>query len=298
MMASLKIILLCIISSVVYGILHDQVTARVCVEYFTVGHPPIFHTESPTLLAFGWGVVATWWVGLILGILAALVSRLGSWPKFDAARLVRPIGILLIVMVVASLLAGIAGYEIAKAGVLKLPEPLASRLPTVRHIPFFADWWAHQAAYGVGFFGGLVLCVWVLFRRRLIPSVDDGKPHMDVPAERRVVVISRWTARIIGIVILGLIVALAIGEGVPNPLRGSFREHLLGIGILTMLIGQIVAWRWEGIGSVFILGGLALFAIVNHGVLLNIVFGSWLVTGLLYLICWWRTPKPLLGEGL
>jgi hypothetical protein len=28
----------------------------VCVEYFTIGHQPIFHTDDPTLLAFGWGV--------------------------------------------------------------------------------------------------------------------------------------------------------------------------------------------------------------------------------------------------
>jgi hypothetical protein len=51
------------------------VTARVCVEYFTVGHAPIFHTESPTLLAFWFGTMATWWVGLILGVLAALAAR-------------------------------------------------------------------------------------------------------------------------------------------------------------------------------------------------------------------------------
>jgi hypothetical protein len=57
---SLKIIVLCIVAAMVYGILHDQVTARVCVEYFTIGHPPIFHTDDPTLLAFGWGVIATW----------------------------------------------------------------------------------------------------------------------------------------------------------------------------------------------------------------------------------------------
>jgi hypothetical protein len=57
---SLKIILLCIVAAIVYGILHDQVTARVCVEYFTIGHPPIFHTDDPTLLALGWGVIATW----------------------------------------------------------------------------------------------------------------------------------------------------------------------------------------------------------------------------------------------
>lgn len=79
-MESLKIILLCILSAVLYGILHDQVTARVCVEYFTVAHPPIFHTTSPTLLAIGWGILATWWVGLILGVPAAVVSRSISLP--------------------------------------------------------------------------------------------------------------------------------------------------------------------------------------------------------------------------
>lgn len=50
-MESLKIILLYILAAIVYGICHDQVTARVCVEYFTIGHPPIFHTDSPTLKA-------------------------------------------------------------------------------------------------------------------------------------------------------------------------------------------------------------------------------------------------------
>jgi hypothetical protein len=52
-MQTLAILVLCIISAVVYGILHDQVTARICVEYFTIGHPPVFGTESPTLLGFG-----------------------------------------------------------------------------------------------------------------------------------------------------------------------------------------------------------------------------------------------------
>ncbi len=78
---SLKIIVFCIVAAIVYGILHDQVTARVCVEYFTIGHPPIFHTDDPTLLAFGWGVIATWWMGAILAVPAVLTSRVGSWPK-------------------------------------------------------------------------------------------------------------------------------------------------------------------------------------------------------------------------
>ncbi len=157
-MQSLKIILLCMASAILYGICHDQVTARVCVEYFTVGHAPIFHTESPTLLAFGWGTMATWWVGLILGVLAALVSRAGSWPKLDAAHLIRPIACLLIVMAVASLLAGITGYQLAKASGLVLPEPFGPRIPKDHHPLFFADSLAHLAAYGVGLLGGLILC--------------------------------------------------------------------------------------------------------------------------------------------
>ena len=53
-----RIVLLSIASAIGYGILHDQVTARVCVEYFTIGHPPVFSTDSPTLLALGWGTIA------------------------------------------------------------------------------------------------------------------------------------------------------------------------------------------------------------------------------------------------
>ena len=162
----LKIILLCIVSAVVYGILHDQVTARVCVEYFTIGHPPVFNTDSPTLLAFGWGTIATWWVGFILGIPAALVSRLRSWPKFDAAHLVRPIACLQLTTALVSLLAGIAGYFLAKNGLIRLAGDLGSLLPADKHVVLVADGAAHLAAYGVGFVGGIVLCFWVWIRRR------------------------------------------------------------------------------------------------------------------------------------
>jgi hypothetical protein len=49
----LKIVALCIVAAVVYGIVHDQVTARICLEYFTEFHPPVFLTSSPTLLGLG-----------------------------------------------------------------------------------------------------------------------------------------------------------------------------------------------------------------------------------------------------
>jgi hypothetical protein len=166
MLESLKILILCVGSAVLYGILHDQVTARVCVEYFTVGHPPIFNTESPTLLALGWGVIATWWVGVMLAIPGILVSRVGRWPKVTAAELVRPIAVLLVTMAVASTLAGFAGYYLAITARVWLVDRLAEQMHHSKHAYFLADGFAHGAAYAVGFLGGIVLCGWILFHRR------------------------------------------------------------------------------------------------------------------------------------
>ncbi len=165
-MESLKIIVLCILAAVVYGILHDQVTARVCVEYFTIGHPPIFHADSPTLLALGWGIVATWWVGLFLGIAATMTARLGPRPKMNAVKLIRPIVLLMVITGCISLLAGIAGYFTATAGGVWLVEPLKSRVPYAKQTLFLADLWAHMAAYGVAFVGGILVCVRIWLRRK------------------------------------------------------------------------------------------------------------------------------------
>jgi hypothetical protein len=119
-----------------------------------------------------------------------------------------------------------------------------------------------------------------------VPPVVQEDKSMPVPG--LIVMVLRWTARAIGIGLLGLIAAFAIGEGPPNPLRGTIPERICYFAVLMMIIGQFMAWKWEGVGALLILGGYCLFAVVNHGASLNIVFGPWLVTGLLYLACWWR----------
>ncbi len=168
-MESLKIVALCVSAAILYGIAHDNVTARVCVEYFTIGHPPIFATESPTLLALGWGVVATWWVGLGLGLPLAVAARAGTRPKREAASFVRAIAALLGIMAVGSIAAGIAGSLAAKADLVHLVGPLAERVPPSRHVAFLADLWAHLAAYAIGGVGGLAIVgrTWITRRRRI-----------------------------------------------------------------------------------------------------------------------------------
>jgi hypothetical protein len=145
--------------SIVYGIAHDQVTARVCVEYFTIGHRPVFDTDSPTLLGIGWGILATWWVGLILGLGLALAARIGRRPKRHVLSLVVPIALLMAFTACAALAAGVAGYCLASLDLLKLSGALASDVPRHRHVVFLADLWAHTASHLVGAAGGLIIIV-------------------------------------------------------------------------------------------------------------------------------------------
>lgn len=162
-----KIVGICVLAATGYGIVHDQVTVRVCLEYFTVGHPPIFQPHSPTLLALGWGVLATWWVGMILGVPLAFISRFGTKPKLRAADLWRPVAILLTVMGVSSLVCGCLGYAGARMGWLWLAGPVASRVPVGNHNAYLADLWAHSGAYCGGFLGGVVIWFHAWHRRRV-----------------------------------------------------------------------------------------------------------------------------------
>jgi hypothetical protein len=154
---SFGIILMCVVAAVAYGIAHDQVTARVCVEYFTIGHPPVFGTDNPTLLGIGWGIIATWWVGVLLGVPLAIVARAGSRPKRSVGSLVQPVAWLLAVMAVCAFTAGVLGWSLARSGAVFLVGPIAQAVPTDRHVPFLADMWAHSASYLVGLIGGIVV---------------------------------------------------------------------------------------------------------------------------------------------
>lgn len=181
----LSILGLSVLAAVAYGLVHDQVTARVCVEYFSVAHPPMFgyvRTDDPTLLALYWGVVATWWMGLLLGIPLAIAARAGKRPPRSARSLVRPVLVLLAIMALTALAAGIAGWLLARNGNVILVGRLAEEIPPGRHARFLADLWAHWASYLVGFFGGLVLVVLVRRSRRPSPSHSSAGDSSGTPS--------------------------------------------------------------------------------------------------------------------
>ncbi len=165
-MHALRIILLCVAAGVAYGIVHDQITVRVCVEYFSITHPRLIASTSPTLLALAWGVVATWWAGLLLGIPIALAARAGRPPRIAWHAFVRPVLLLLACMAALAVLAGVAGFALASAGGATIPAPVASVVPEAAHHRWVAAWWAHNTSYNVGFVGAIVIVARTLLARR------------------------------------------------------------------------------------------------------------------------------------
>ena len=173
-MQVVAIIVASVVAAITYGVIHDQITARICVEYFTIGHPRLIDSDSPTVLGLFWGVVGTWWVGLPLGIGLAIAARAGRRPKFTWSQLLSPLVILFCCMFAVAFLAGIIGYFTSSAGVFYLVERLAARIPDEKHVAFLTAGWAHSASYLSGIVGGIILWV-VTWRRRGMQKNKENK---------------------------------------------------------------------------------------------------------------------------
>ena len=94
---------------------------------------------------------------------------------------------------------------------------------------------------------------------------------------------SRWAARVLGVLLVALVVVFMLGEGVP-PLV------LQTILFWACLAGLIVALRWEGIGGLLALAGMAGFYAINYIFAGRLprgpFFPLFLVASVLYLVSW------------
>ena len=58
----------------------------------------------------------------------------------------------------------------------------------------------------------------------------------------------RWTARIVGALLVLMVIAIAIGEGMPNPFTQPFDVQLGFFALALIVLGILVGWRWDGRG--------------------------------------------------
>ena len=159
-MESAKIILRCALAAIIYGIIHDQIATRICLDYFTVALPPIFGTSSPTFIGLAWGVVGSWWVGGILGCLIAFSARLATRGRLSAPQVVPFVTWLVAAMAACTLISGVIGYY---KGIM--PKQYFDVIPIPEQHRFVAVLWANNAAYLSGIFGSLAVCIIVIVKR-------------------------------------------------------------------------------------------------------------------------------------
>ncbi len=162
---TLRIVAACIGTMILYGILQDQVTVRLCPAYFRIAHQPIPGLTDPTLLGITWGFLGSWWGGLFFGLALAATARAGTNPPLTSGDLLGPLIALLCVVALGSLSCGLTGAYTATVLQLSLGGPwdqlIAKRerfwIIVVASTHFGSYLWASLAAVGV--------CLWAAKKR-------------------------------------------------------------------------------------------------------------------------------------
>lgn len=109
----------------------------------------------------------------------------------------------------------------------------------------------------------------------------------------------RWIARVAGTIIFALVLGVLVG----NLLNGTTAERLPMINstgwlmiaaLAAMLVGCVVAWRWEIAGGLTILiAGLIFIGIsslVTRSIHIGAIDGALLGVGALFIVCRWLNP--------
>ena len=101
------------------------------------------------------------------------------------------------------------------------------------------------------------------------------------------VIAIRWSARILGGLLAALILAIAIGEGLPNPFKHPLPVQLGFVGMLAMWVGCILGWKWQGLGAILVISGIMIFHVIERKLWLMGAFPLFDLAGVLFLLCWW-----------
>ena len=109
--------------------------------------------------------------------------------------------------------------------------------------------------------------------------------------------IIRWFARILDGIVLTLIMTFIIGEQLPDFLNLTVAEKILTVAVAAMILGEIIAWVWEGFGSLFIICGLIGFVSTNSYATRHLwpgwTFSLFALSGVLFFTTWLLSKRPV-----
>jgi hypothetical protein len=100
----------------------------------------------------------------------------------------------------------------------------------------------------------------------------------------------RWSARVLSILAVGVVLLFAFGEGL-NLSHFTPRELVLFLFFpFGVCLGMVLAWRWEGLGGGITVASFAAFYLVHRFMSSSFPRGFAFVAlaapGFLFLLCW------------
>jgi hypothetical protein len=98
--------------------------------------------------------------------------------------------------------------------------------------------------------------------------------------------VCRWTARLLGLLLVSVVVLIAVGQGIPNLFTQPVPVQLGFLALAFILGGILAGWRWELSGCLLSVSGWLLFVAVAVGSLnrLNGFVLAFALPGVLYLL--------------
>jgi hypothetical protein len=150
-----------LIAVVIYAVIQDQVSVRLCPEYFTLFHNSIPGLKDPTLLGATWGFLASWWGGVMMGYSAGLCATLGKRPQLAPREIILPLIVLMLGITTVVAISGFSVWRHSEMFGVRIDPGLSMMLPPERHQPLLVVACYHFVAYATSVIGGIVLCVWI-----------------------------------------------------------------------------------------------------------------------------------------
>jgi len=113
----------------------------------------------------------------------------------------------------------------------------------------------------------------------------------------RAAVLGRWTARIVGTLMALFFLAFLVGEGPPPVFELSWRQTLQLAGMAGLVLGLLVAWRWERCGGLVSLAGFGLLIAIDWRFNASWLFLLPAAAAALHVLCGWRIAAGPPAEG-
>jgi len=112
----------------------------------------------------------------------------------------------------------------------------------------------------------------------------------------------RWVARVLSILVVGVILLFAVGEGL-HLSRFTARELVLFLFFpFGVCLGMALAWRWEGLGGAITVASIAAFYLADRLMSARFpggyAFVAMAAPGFLFLLCWLWTRSTAKPHGI